>query len=137
MSTQTLNSLETGKLLQNRVVLITGASRGIGAAIAKLFAQHGAAVGVNYHSSEDAAKEVVEAIGSAGGKAMTVQADVRDKQQVESMVKQVTERFGAIDTLVLNANASFKIAPFMEQTWEEFDAKLTAEIKSAFYPCKA
>ncbi|MBV6627882.1 MAG: SDR family oxidoreductase [Rivularia sp. (in: Bacteria)] len=136
-STQTLNSPHTGKLLQNRVALITGGSRGIGAAIAKLFAQHGAAVGINYHSSEDAAKEVVEVINSAGGKAMKVQADVRDQQQVVSMVAQVAEKFGAIDTLVLNANASFKIAPFMEQTWEDFDAKLTAEIKSAFYPCQA
>lgn len=53
------------------------------------------------------------------------------------MVERVSETLGAIDTLVLNANASFKIAPFLEQSWEEFEAKLTGEMKSAFYPCKA
>lgn len=88
-------------------------------------------------SNEATARQVVDAIANDGGKAVAVQADVRDMQQVESMVKQVTETFGAIDTLVLNANASFKIAPFMEQTWEEFEAKLVGELKSAFYPCKA
>ena len=128
---------QTAKLLQNQVALVTGASRGIGAAIAKLFAQHGAAVGINYNSNKSAAQQVVDAIANDGGKAVAVQADVRDMQQVKSMVKEVTETFGAIDTLVLNANASFKIAPFMEQSWEEFEAKLVGELKSAFYPCKA
>lgn len=75
-------------------------------------------------SNEATARQLVDAIANDGGKAVAVRADVRDMQQVESMVKQVTETFGAIDTLVLNANASFKIAPFMEQTWEEFEAKL-------------
>ncbi len=131
------STTQTAKLLQNRVAIVTGSSRGIGAAIAKLFAEHGAAVGINYHSSKDAAQEVVDDIVSGGGKAIAVQADVRDKTQVESMVKQVKEAFGDVDTLVLNANASFKIAPLMEQSWEEFEAKLTAELKSAFYPCKA
>lgn len=88
-------------------------------------------------SNEATARQLVDAIANDGGKAVAVQADVRDMQQVESMLKQGTETFGAIDTLVLNANASFKIAPFMEQTWEEFEAKLVGELKSAFYPCKA
>lgn len=129
--------MQTTKLLQNQVALVTGASRGIGAAIAQLFAQHGAAVGVNYYSNESAAQQLVDAIANDGGKAIAVGADVRDMQQVESMVKLVTQTFGAIDTLVLNANASFKIAPFLKQSWEEFEAKLVGELKSAFYPCKA
>lgn len=135
-SVQIQNS-QTTPLLQNRVALVTGASRGIGAAIAKLFAAQGAAVGINYHSNQSAAQTVVDEIANAGGKAIAVQADVRDRQQVELMVQRVTEAFGAIDTLVLNANASFKIAPFLEQTWEEFEAKLVGELKSAFIPCKA
>lgn len=124
-------------LLPNRIVLVTGASRGIGRAIAKLLAQHGAAVGVNYYSNESAAQQVVDEIVTTGGKALAVQADVREMSQVEAMVQQVSSAFGAIDTLILNANASFKIAPFMEQTWQEFEAKLVGEIQSAFYPCKA
>lgn len=142
------------KLLQDRVVLVTGASRDIGAATAKLLARHGAAVGVNYYSSESAAQEVVEAlalggglspIASEGGKAVAVKADVREISEIESMVQQVTEAFGAINTLILNANATFAlalrlaagIAPFLEHKWEDFEAKLLGELKSAFYPCKA
>lgn len=125
------------KLLQDRVALVTGASRGIGAATAKLLARHGAAVGVNYYSSESAAQEVVDAIASEGGKALAVKADVREMSEIESMVQQVTEAFGAIDTLILNANAAFEIAPFLEHKWEDFEAKLLGELKGAFYPCKA
>ena len=125
---------EVTKLLKNRVALVTGASRGIGAATAKLLAQHGAAVGINYYSSEQAAQEVVDAIASEGGKALAVKADVRDMHQIEAMTQQVKETFGAIDTLVLNANASFTTAPFIEQQWEDFEAKLLGELKSAFYP---
>lgn len=128
---------EASKLMTDRVVLVTGASRGIGAATAKLLAHHGAAVGVNYYSSEAAAREVVEAIASEGGKALAVKADVRDSQQVEAMVQQVSEAFGAIDTLVVNANISFAIAPFVEHQWEDFEAKLLGELKGAFFACKA
>lgn len=134
---QTEKLIQATRLLENRVAIITGASRGIGAAIALLFAEHGAAVGINYHSNQAAAQQVVDAIASRGGKALAVQADVREMVQVESMVQQVTEAFGVVDTLVLNANTSFKIAPFIEQAWEEFEAKLVGELKSAFYPCKA
>lgn len=137
MTTTNTQIEQSTKLLQDRVVLITGASRGIGAATAKLLAEHGAAVGVNYYSSESAAQEVVDAIASEGGKAIAVKADVREMPEIESMVQQVTEAFGAIDTLVLNANATFAIAPFLEHKWEDFEAKLLGELKSAFYPCKA
>jgi 3-oxoacyl-[acyl-carrier protein] reductase len=123
--------------MKDRVVLITGASRGIGAATAKLLGRHGASVGVNYYGSEAAAKEVVDEISSGGGKALAVKADVRDPHQVEAMVQQVSETFGAIDTLVVNANASFAVAPFVDYRWEDFEAKLLGELKGAFFPCKA
>lgn len=106
--------LDNYKLMNDRVVLITGASRGIGAATAKLLGQHGAAVGVNYYGSEEAAQQVVEAIVSDGGRALAVKADVRDPQQVDAMVQQVSEAFGPIDTLVINANAGFPMAPFVD-----------------------
>lgn len=128
---------EVTKLLTNRVILVTGASRSIGAATAKLLARHGAAVGINYYNSELAAHQVVDAIASEGGKALAVKGDVREIHQVETMVQQVTEAFGAIDTLVINANVLFRIAPFLEHSWEDFEAKLLGELKGAFYPCKA
>lgn len=130
-------SSQAPKLMQDRVVLVTGASRGIGAATAKLLGQHGAAVGVNYYGSEAAAQEVVETITSQGGRALAVKANVQDVQQVNAMVKQVAETFGAIDTLVVNANANFPILPFVAIGWEDFEAKLLGELKGAFFPCKA
>ncbi|GAX44904.1 short-chain dehydrogenase/reductase SDR [Tolypothrix sp. NIES-4075] len=69
-NTQTQKQSSDTKLLENRVALVTGASRGIGAATAKLLASHGAAVGVNYYSSESAAQEVVDEITTNGGKAI-------------------------------------------------------------------
>ncbi|WP_199338805.1 MULTISPECIES: SDR family NAD(P)-dependent oxidoreductase [Nostoc] len=134
---QVETDLATTKLMTNRVALVTGASRGIGAEIAKLFGRHGAAVGVNYYSNEAAAQSVVDAIVTEGGKAVAVKADVKDPRQVEVMVQQVVEALGAIDTLVLNAAGSFKVAPFTEYSWEDFEAKLLGEVKSTFHPVKA
>lgn len=130
-------SLETAKLMANRVALVTGASRGIGAATAKLLASHGAAVGVNYYGNQAAAESVVDAIAAEGGKAIAVKADVKDSHQVEVMVQQVVEALGSIDTLVLNAAGSFKVAPFIEYAWEDFEAKLLGEVKATFHPTKA
>lgn len=138
IATQTQdNQHSESKLMTGRVALVTGASRGIGAATAKLLARHGAAVGVNYFGNEAAAQQVVDAIAADDGKAVAVKADVRDTSQVEAMVKQVSEAFGFIDTLVLNANASFAIAPFVDYQWQDFENKLLGELKGAFYPCKA
>lgn len=124
-------------LLRGQTALITGASQGIGAAIAKLFAKNGAAVAINYRSSEDKAQQVLEEIEDEGAQGIAVQADVQDSSQVEAMVEQVTEDLGPIDILVLNANAPFTIAPFIEQSWEDFQAKLISEIKFAYTPCQA
>lgn len=125
------------KELQNTVVLITGASRGIGAASAKLFASKGARVAVNYFGSEEAANEVVSSIKMRGGTAIAVRADVTDKLAVDSMVMQVTEELGAIDVLVLNASIKFPIKRFGQMQWEEFAPKVVGELEAAFHPCKA
>lgn len=124
-------------MLDDSVALITGASRGIGAATARLLAQHGAAVVVNYVSNDDAAGEVVSSIEEAGGRALAAKADVRDQAAVKAMVATVNDRFGLIDVLVLNAHIKAPIAPAVEQSWEDFRTKIVSEMEAAFYPVVA
>ncbi len=124
-------------LMKGKVVLVTGASRGIGAATAALLGRRGAAVAVNYFRSETAAAAVVDGIRKAGGTAAAFRADVRDAAQVEAMARDVTGALGPVDTLVLNASIDFPIGPFLEYAWADFEAKLTGELKAAFFCCKA
>jgi 3-oxoacyl-[acyl-carrier protein] reductase len=128
---------ETAMHFKGRVVVVTGASRGIGAATARLLGRHGAAVGVNYFQSEEKAREVVADIRAEGGKAEALQADVRDEAQVGAMARKAEETLGIVDTLVINASISFPIVPFLEYRWVDFEAKLTGELRAAFFCCKA
>lgn len=96
----------TNKLLEGRVALVTGASRGIGAAVARAFGRRGAAVAVNYRSNESAAKRVVNDIESNGSHALAVAGDAGNEEQVAAMVERVREELGDIDALVCNAAGS-------------------------------
>ena len=118
--------------LQDKVALITGASRGIGAASAKALAQHGATVIINYIKSKDKAEELLDEIKKAGGKGTVFQADVRDHGAVDDMVESTLKEFGKIDVLVNNANINFPILPFVELTWEQIEAKILGEMKSLY-----
>jgi 3-oxoacyl-[acyl-carrier protein] reductase len=89
--------------LSDRVAIITGASRGIGRAVALALAAEGAKVVVNYASSSDAAQQVVTAITDAGGSAIALQADVSKLEQVDALFNETLEKFGRVDVLVNNA----------------------------------
>lgn len=124
------------KLLSGKTALITGSSRGIGAATAKLFAEHGANVVVNYANNAEAARAVIEEIEQSGGKAFAIKADVSKEAEIKNLVAETIKHFGKIDILVLNAGFSFPTVPFVQYQWEDFERKLVNEIKSAFFCCK-
>lgn len=123
--------------LAGNVALVTGASRGIGAAVARTLAAQGAAVAVNYHHSEAAAQSIVAEIQAAGGRALAVKADARDRAQVEAMADAVKAELGPIGILVLNASVGFPMKGFLEYPWEAFEAKLLGEMGAAFHGCRA
>ena len=92
--------------LEGQTALVTGASRGLGRAIALRLAREGAAVGVNYREQADAAETVVREIRARGGRALAVRGDVADETQVGGMVQRVTSELGPVDILVNNAGVS-------------------------------
>lgn len=127
---------EQNLLLENKIALVTGSSLGIGAATAKLFARHGAAVAVNYYHSEEAALEVVREIESFGGKAIAVYANVKVYDEVAEMVSTIESQLGKIDVLVVNASMHFKMVTFSEMTWDDFSQKFLGELQAAWNCCK-
>ena len=127
--------------LQGKVALVTGASRGIGAAIADSLASEGAAVIVNYHKSEERAGEVVRKIQEQGGKALPLRADVTDESAVEQMVQAAAEAFGPVDILVNNALPDYKFDPvsrkdFASIGWGDYQHQLGG-LKGAFHCSQA
>ena len=107
------------KKLAGKVAVVTGASKGIGASIAKHLADEGAAVVVNYSSSKAGADRVVDQIVSAGGKAVAVQANLSKKGDVERLFSETKKAFGKLDVLVNNAGI-YEFAPLLEVTAEHF-----------------
>jgi 3-oxoacyl-[acyl-carrier protein] reductase len=119
-------------LLDGKTALVTGASRGIGRAIALRLAAEGASVAINYAGNTAKAEETKAAIEAAGGKAALFQADVSDSAQVEQMVAAVTEAFGTIDILVNNAGIT-RDGLLMRMKEEDFDAVLDTNLKGIFH----
>jgi len=122
--------------LQGKVAVVTGASRGIGRAIAEALAAEGARVVVNYHSSTDAAEAVVAAIREAGGEALAVRADVSDTAAADGLIKAALEAYGQIDILVNNAGTT-RDTLLMSMKEEQWDVVLATNLKSVFNTCKA
>ena len=123
-------------LLDGRHALVTGASRGIGRAVALAFAAEGASVALNFAGNVAAAEAVRAEIESAGGKAILVPADVSDENAVEDMVKTVTEAFGSIDILVNNAGIT-RDGLLLRMKEEDWDAVLNTNLKGVFLCTKA
>ena len=117
--------------LNNRVALVTGGSRGIGQAIAVSLAEAGAAVAVNYREKAAEARNVVETIRRAGGRAMAVGADVSKAAEVAAMVAAVERELGPVDVLVNNAGIGL-VRTVDDLTEEDFDRTIAVNLKSVF-----
>ncbi|MEH1766008.1 SDR family NAD(P)-dependent oxidoreductase [Nostoc sp.] len=115
------------KKLDGKIAVVTGASKGIGASIAKHLAAEGAAVVVNYASSKEAADRVVDEITSAGGKAIAVQADVTKKAEVEGLFVKTKQTFGKLDILVNNAGI-YEYLPLEDITEDHFHKQFNLNV---------
>lgn len=124
--------------LSERVALVSGASRGIGAATARALAKQGAAVAVNYRQSAVEAEELCHLIAGDGGRAIAVQANVADAEAVEKAIQTARCEFGKpVDVLVNNAGAAFTPRTLLEASWQEIEDQLTVDVRGAFNCCKA
>jgi 3-oxoacyl-[acyl-carrier protein] reductase len=123
-------------ILSNKVALVTGGSRGIGAAIAKRLASDGANVAITYSSGKDAAASVVNAIESAGGKAIAIQADATDASAVKAAVEKTVSTFKRLDILVNNAGTAIP-KPFAETSLEELDRVINVNLRGVFVTTQA
>jgi len=122
--------------LKDKAVLVTGASRGIGAAIAKRLAAEGADVAITYAKDASAADAVVKAIEGSGRKAFAMQADAADAKAMKAAVEQAAKAFGRIDVLVNNAGTAIP-APFEEATLEEIDRVIDINLRGVLVATQA
>lgn len=123
-------------LLDGKTALVTGASRGIGRAVALRLAEEGARVAINYAGNVKAAEEVKASVEAAGGTAILCQADIADSAAVEAMIADVVKEFGAIDILVNNAGIT-RDTLLMRMKDEDFAKVLDTNLKGVFYCTKA
>lgn len=122
--------------LTNKIALVTGGSRGIGAGIATRLAADGASVAITYANGADAAASVVQQIERAGGTAIAIQADATDAKAVTAAVETTVATFGRIDIFVNNAGTAIP-KPFLEMTLEELDRVIDLNVRGAFIATQA
>jgi len=120
------------KRLEGRVAVVTGASRGLGRACAEELAREGASIVVNYFTSPDAAKEVVDTIEAAGGKAISVAGNVGVADEAKALIDKTIESFGQIDILINNAGVN-RDRSLKRMSVAEWDEVITTDLSSAFY----
>jgi glucose 1-dehydrogenase len=121
--------------LENKVAIVTGSSSGIGKGIALAFGEEGAAVTVDYRSHPDEAKDVVERIEDAGGKAVSVQADITRPEDVANLVRRAVEEFGRLDIMVNNAGIEHKM-PFLETPLEVWNKVVDVNLTGPWLGCQ-
>ena len=121
---------------QNQVVLVTGASGGIGKAVAEKFAQNGYRVAVHYHNGKERAEALQKQLEQQGCSVMTVQADLRDSMQVQAMIEQIERSWGGVDVLVNNAGVAQQKL-FTDITDEEWRNMIAVHVDGAFYCARA
>ncbi len=119
------------KRFENKIVLVTGAGRGIGASIAKRFASEGAEVIVNYSGNDEAAQKTVDEITAIGGQAQKYKCSVNDSESVKVMIDEIIKEFGRIDILVNNAGIT-KDGLMLRMTDEDFDRVIDVNLKGTF-----
>lgn len=122
--------------LTDRIALVTGASRGIGAAVAVRLATEGATVAISYAGNADAARSVVERIEAAGGTAFALQSDVRDSAACDALVAAVLERFGRLDILVNNAGIT-RDGLLVRMSDEDWASVIDTNLSGAFFMMRA
>jgi glucose 1-dehydrogenase len=122
-------------LLQNKVAVITGASLGIGSAIALAFAREGAAVAVDYRSHPDEANQIVDQIEGSGGRATSVHADVSSPEDVKNLIQRAVEEFGRLDVMVNNAGMEEKM-PFLDTPLEVWNKTIAVNLTGAWLGCQ-
>ncbi len=125
------NPTSAPRLLEGRVALVTGASRGIGRAVARLFGEHGAMVWINYHKSHSSAEALVREIAEGGGVSRAIQADVTRAHDVARMMDEVAAQ-GGLDILVNNAGPKIASAPFPRLQWGDLSIAYEQIVGSAF-----
>jgi 3-oxoacyl-[acyl-carrier protein] reductase len=121
------------KSLSGKVAIVTGASRGIGQAIAVHLAQAGATVVINYSQNQDAAAQVVQQIQAQGGQAIAIRADMGKIDEIRSLFQTTIERYGHIDILVNNAGIAGKPEAIAEVTEENFDTVFAINVKGVLF----
>jgi 3-oxoacyl-[acyl-carrier protein] reductase len=121
----------------SRVAVITGASRGIGAATASVLAERGFRVVVNYRSSVEEAEQVVRAATDAGGEAVAIRADVTQADEVTEMIGETEQQWGRVDVLVHNALIPFDVTSFADLSWQQLGGKVDRELRAAYLITKA
>jgi len=122
--------------LQEAVVVVTGASRGLGRAIAQEMARGGAKVVVNYSRSKEPAEELVNEISESGGEAIAVQADVSDAEQAQKLIDEAMQEFNRVDVLVNNAGINID-RTLKKLSVEDWDTVIQVDLNSAFYTVHA
>jgi 3-oxoacyl-[acyl-carrier protein] reductase len=127
---------------RDRTIIVTGASRGIGAALAKAFAAEGGLVVVNYLSNEAAALQVVEACRALGGQALAIAADVTSESEVKAMMARIADEVGKVDAVVNNAFAPYIFDPddrtrFWDTPWSAYQTQFDGALKATYNMCQA